>query len=68
MALEFEPHLEAAVQAHNGAREVDTRQLARYIVTVIEGAIMLSRTHGEAGLVHEQFRMLKEYLKQSVEG
>jgi TetR/AcrR family transcriptional repressor of nem operon len=68
MALEFEPHLDAAVQAHTGAREVDTRQLARYIVTVIEGAIMLSRTHGEADLVHRQFRMLKEYLKQSIAG
>jgi len=68
MAAEFEPHLDATVQAHQPAHEVDTRQLARYIVTVIEGAIMLSRTHGEAGLVHEQFRMLKEYLKQSVEG
>ncbi len=68
MALEFEPHLEAAVQAHTGAQEVDTRQLARYIVTVIEGAIMLSRTHGDSDLVHGQFRMLKEYLKQAVEG
>ena len=68
MAFEFKPHLDAAVQAHHPAHEVDTRQLARYIVTVIEGTIMLSRTHGEPGLVHGQFRMLKEYLKQSVEG
>lgn len=68
MAFEFKPHLDAAVQAHHPAHDVDTRQLARYIVTVIEGTIMLSRTHGESGLVHGQFRMLKEYLKQSVEG
>ena len=68
MALEFEPHLDAAVQAHHPTRDVDVRQLARYIVSVIEGAIMLSRTHGESDLVHGQFRMLKEYLKQSVEG
>jgi hypothetical protein len=34
----------------------------------IEGAIMLSRTHGESDLVHGQFRMLKEYLTQSFEG
>jgi len=67
MALEFEPHLQAAVQAHNGAHEVDTRQIARYIVTVIQGAIMLSRTHADPHLVHEQFRMLKEYLKQTIE-
>jgi len=68
MALEFQPHLDAAVKAHQPAHEVDTRQLARYIVTVIEGAIMLSRTHGESDLVHGQFRMLKEYLTQSFEG
>jgi len=42
--------------------------MARYIVTVIEGAIMLSRTHGDSNLVHGQFRMLKEDLKQAVEG
>ena len=67
MAFEFEPHLDAAVKAHPPAQRVDTWQLARYIVTVIEGAIMLSRTHGESDLVHGQFRMLKEYLKQTVE-
>ena len=68
MALEFQPHLEATVQAHHPTRDVDVRQLARYIVSVIEGAIMLSRTHGESDLVHGQFRMLKEYLKQAVAG
>jgi TetR/AcrR family transcriptional repressor of nem operon len=67
MALEFKPHLDAAVEAHHPTQKVDTRQLARYIVTVIEGAIMLSRTHGESDLVHGQVRMLKEYLRQAVE-
>ena len=46
MAFEFKPHLDEAMNAHRPIRRVDTRQLARYIVTVIEGAIMLSRTHG----------------------
>jgi TetR/AcrR family transcriptional regulator, transcriptional repressor for nem operon len=68
MALEFEPHLDEAVKTHRPTRNVDTRQLARYIVTVIEGAIMLSRTHRESDLMHGQIRMLKQHLKQSVEG
>jgi TetR/AcrR family transcriptional repressor of nem operon len=67
MAFEFKPRLDEAVKAHRPARKVDTRQLARYMVTVIEGAIMLSRTHGESDLVHGQFHMLKEYLRQAVE-
>ena len=67
MAFEFKPHLDDATRTHRPARRVDTRQLARYIVTVIEGAIMLSRTHGESDLVHGQFCMLKEHLKQSVQ-
>ena len=66
MAWEFKPHLDAAVKAHGPTHNVDTVQLARYIVTVIEGAIMLSRTRRESELVHAQFRMLKEYLKQAV--
>jgi len=68
MAFEFQPHLDEAMKGRRSSRRTDTRQLARYIVTVIEGAIMLSRTHGESDLVHEQFHMLKEQLKQSVEG
>ncbi len=68
MALEFKPRLDKAVEALQPERKVDTWQLARYIVTVIEGAIMLSRTQVEPELVHVQIRMLKEHLKQSVEG
>jgi len=66
MAAEFEPHLTEAVLLYRPAQEVDTRQLSRYIVTVIEGAIMLSRTYAESDLVVRQFHMLKEYLKQSL--
>jgi len=68
MAAEFEPHLDAAVELYHPAQEVDTRQLARYIVTAIEGAIMLSRAHGDPDLVVRHLRTLKEHLKQSVEG
>src|SRR5262245_26815134 len=44
MALEFKPHLDAAVQKAGSGRRVDTRALARYIVAIIEGSIMLTRT------------------------
>ena len=68
MAGEFVPYLEEAVELHRPEQEVDARQLARYIVTVIEGAIMLSRAHDESHLMTQQFRMLKDYLRQSVVG
>ncbi len=33
---EFVPHLDAAVALHRPSQDVETRQLARHIVTVIE--------------------------------
>ena len=43
MAQEFEPHLAAAAKEHGQSGRVDAMELARYIVTVIEGAILLAR-------------------------
>jgi hypothetical protein len=63
MAFEFEGHLDAAAEALRPAEEVDVGLLARYI---IEGAIMPSRTQVESGLVHRQFRLLKEHLQQAL--
>src|ERR1700681_2057783 len=40
MAQEFQPHLEAAARHGSGTRRTNPSELARYIVTVIEGAIM----------------------------
>jgi hypothetical protein len=42
-------------------------ELARYIVTVIEGAIMQTRTLGDADLLPRQLAYLKEHLKKSLE-
>jgi hypothetical protein len=67
MAAEFRPCLDAAM-ARQTARlpeePVDTPDLARYIVTVIEGAIMLSRTRHDRRLVAQHFDHLKRYLSQ----
>ncbi len=43
MAQEFRPHLDAAARSLRPTRRPDTRDLARYIITVIEGAIMQAR-------------------------
>ena len=39
--------------------------MARYIVSVIEGAIMLTRTHRDVNVIERQVRHLKEDLKRS---
>jgi TetR/AcrR family transcriptional repressor of nem operon len=67
MAQEFLPHLQAAARQGRATRSADPVGLARYIVTVIEGAIMQARTLGDAKLLPLQFAHLKEHLKQSLE-
>lgn len=62
MAQEFVPHLEVAVR---GRRiKPSAQELARYIVTVIEGAIMQSRTRRDVMVLDVQFGALKEHLKK----
>ncbi len=64
MAQEFKPHLDGAAGKSGSRRDVDTWDLARYIVAIIEGSIMLARTHGDPRLVQWNFASLKEYLRQ----
>jgi TetR/AcrR family transcriptional repressor of nem operon len=66
MALEFKPHLDAAVQKSGRGRRVDTWGLARYIVAIIEGSIMLTRTRQDKHLMSCQFDFLKDYLRQAL--
>jgi TetR/AcrR family transcriptional repressor of nem operon len=66
MAQEFVPHLEQAVRRLPPKRRPDAEELARYIVTVIEGAIMQARTLGDAKLLTRQFALLKEHLKKTL--
>src|ERR1700730_701651 len=44
MALEFKPYLDDAVERYRPQHRVDTWALARYIVGIVEGSIMLART------------------------
>ncbi len=67
MAQEFLPHLEAAARQKRMTRQIKTIELARYIVTVIEGAIMQARTLGDAKLLLRQLAYLKEHLKKCLE-
>jgi TetR/AcrR family transcriptional repressor of nem operon len=64
MAREYQPHLEAAVRRHRPGRPVDTRALARYVVALIEGSIMLARTHKDGRLLAHHFDYLKEHLRR----
>jgi TetR/AcrR family transcriptional repressor of nem operon len=68
MAQEFLPHLEAAARQRGLTQRSQCRNLARYIVSVIEGAIMQARTHRDTTLPACQFNYLKEYLKKALEG
>jgi TetR/AcrR family transcriptional regulator, transcriptional repressor for nem operon len=67
MAQEFLPHLEAAARQGRLALRTNTSDLARYIVTVIEGAIMQARTLGDPELLPRQLAYLKEHLKKCLE-
>jgi len=67
MAQEFLPHLEAAARQGRVRRRMNTRELARYIVTVIEGAIMQARTPGDAKLLPDQLALLKVHLKNCLQ-
>ena len=64
MALEFKPHLDAAKKKSGRGRRVDTGALARYIVAIIEGSIMLTRTQQDKRMMTCHFDYLKEHLRE----
>jgi TetR/AcrR family transcriptional repressor of nem operon len=64
MAREFQPHLDAAARKSRPRRRPDTGALARYIVSVIEGSIMLARTGRDPQMISRNFEYLKEHLRQ----
>jgi len=68
MAREFQPHLAAAARAKGCAPGAETTELAHYIVSVIEGAIMLARTHRDTKLPACQFAYLKQHLRRNLDG
>jgi TetR/AcrR family transcriptional regulator, transcriptional repressor for nem operon len=64
MAQEFKPHLDAAVQMAGQELRVDTWALAQYIVAIIEGSIMLTRTQKDKQMMTCHFDYLKEHLRK----
>jgi TetR/AcrR family transcriptional repressor of nem operon len=66
MALEFQPHLDAAARAKGRVPGAGVTELAHYIVSVIEGAIMLARARRDRRLIDRQFEVLKEHLKETL--
>jgi TetR/AcrR family transcriptional repressor of nem operon len=65
MAREFQPHLDAAASDKGHVRTAEVTEVARYIVSVIEGAIMLARARRDRRLIARQFDVLKEHLRQA---
>jgi hypothetical protein len=64
LAQEFLPHLGAAARQARVTRRTITSELARYVVTVIEGAIMQARTVSGAKRLPRQMAYLIEQLKK----
>lgn len=65
MAAEFQAPLTEAAADRGLTKEVNSREIARYIVSVIEGAIMLSRTQRDIGLIQQQTQRLKDDIRRS---
>jgi TetR/AcrR family transcriptional repressor of nem operon len=68
MALEFQPDLNAAARRCRPGKPVDSRALARYIVAIIEGTIMLTRAHQDRHMIKRHFAYLKEHLRRRLQG
>ncbi len=67
MALEFKPHLDAAFKKHRPGQRLETWPLARYIVAIVEGSIMLARSRRDHQLLQRNFDFVKRYLQSSLE-
>ncbi len=67
MAQEFQPHMDAAARPLRRTRRPDINELARYIVSVIEGAIMQARILEDSKLLPRPFAYLKDHLKKCLE-
>jgi TetR/AcrR family transcriptional repressor of nem operon len=63
MAIDFKLRLDAAVQEHRPRRKLDTLGLARYIVSMLEGSIILARAHQDASLIARNFELLCNHLR-----
>jgi len=66
MDLEFRSFLAAAAVKYCPGRSLDAGALARYIVAIVEGSMMLTRTQQDRHMMARHFDYLKEHLKQSL--
>lgn len=66
MALELKPYMDATVKKNSPPRSVDTWELARYCVAVVEGSIMLARTRQDTRMMKQHINQLKDHLKQAL--
>jgi AcrR family transcriptional regulator len=67
MAREFRPHLDRAARQYGADKAVDTGALARYIVAVLEGSIMLARSHADLRIIEANFDYLKHHLEHALQ-
>lgn len=63
MAIDYKQRLDAAAARYCPRRKLDTLALARYVISVLEGTIILTRAHKDAGMIGRHFDMLKDHLR-----
>jgi TetR/AcrR family transcriptional regulator, transcriptional repressor for nem operon len=63
MALEFKPCLEVAAKKYRPRSHFDTWTIARYLVGMVEGSIMLARTRRDSKLIGQNFYLAKDHIK-----
>jgi TetR/AcrR family transcriptional repressor of nem operon len=68
MAADFAGKLEAARRRYQPRRAIDADELARYIVSVLEGSIILARAHRDASVLARNFEMLEEQVRRTFTG
>ena len=64
MAIDYKQRLDAAAARYCPRRKLDTLSLSRYVVSVLEGTIILTRAHKDPGLIARHFELLKAHLRQ----
>lgn len=63
MAMEFKPYLDSAAKKYGPGRRLDTWALARYVVGIVEGSIMLARTGRDGQVMGQNFEFAKNHIK-----
>ena len=59
----YEKKFEAVLASRRPKLDVTARELAETIVSILEGAFILSRSYGERELITRQSRLFRDYLK-----